>query len=217
MSNKNSKMKDQDNAQRPPVGQEAAPDDKAADPPASGSPEPQELPEPDPEVIVRELQEAQAKADDYWNQLLRTRAELDNLQRRSQKDLENAHKYGLEKFLSEFLPVRDSLELGLNAAHDPQADVAKLREGMELTVNLVQTLFEKFNIKEINPLGDKFNPEHHQAMSTQPAPDVEPNTVVMVYQKGYLLNDRLLRPALVVVSSQDGAGAGNSGKIDESA
>lgn len=217
MSNQNSKMKDHDNARGPSEGQEATRADETADAQAAGEAEPRELPEPDAEVIVRELQEAQAKADDYWNQLLRTRAELDNLHRRSQKDLENAHKYGLEKFLSEFLPVRDSLELGVNAARDPQADVAKLREGMELTLNLLQTLFEKFNVQEINPLGDKFNPEHHQAMSTQPAQDVEPNTVVTVYQKGYLLNDRLLRPALVVVSSQDGSAAGPSGQIDESA
>lgn len=214
MSNQNSKMKDQDQAQHPVEDQEAP---RAGDAAAAGKAEPQELPEPDPEVIVRELQEVQAKADEYWNQLLRARAELDNLHRRSRKDLENAHKYGLEKFLSELLPVRDSLELGVNAAQEPQADVTKLREGMELTINLLQTLFEKFNIIEINPLGDKFNPEHHQAMSTQPAPDVEPNTVVTVYQKGYLLNDRLLRPALVVVASNGEGAAGGSGQIDESA
>lgn len=207
MSNSNSssqKMKDRQNQQ------DAAEEAKGVDP----QEEHEELPRPDPEVIVGELQQAQNQAADYWEQLLRTRAELENIQRRSQKDLENAHKYGLEKFLLEFLPVRDSLELGVGAARDANAEVGKLREGMELTLSQMANVFEKFNIIEINPLGEKFNPEYHQAMATEARADAAPNTVVTVYQKGYLLNDRLLRPALVVVAaaSQGGAGTANLGE-----
>lgn len=176
-----------------------------------------QLPEADTEALVRELQETQARAEQNWEQVLRIRAEMENLQRRCEKDVENAHKYALEKFLIEFLPVHDSLELGLSAAQDDGADVAKLREGQELTLNLVRSLYEKFNIKEINPVQEKFNPELHQAMSTQESTEVEPNTVVMVYQKGYMLNDRLLRPALVVVSASPSQKSGEQGNIDESA
>lgn len=159
-----------------------------------------ELPPPDTEQIVRELQAAEAKAADYWEQLMRIRAELENVQRRSMRDLEGAHKYAMERFLTEFLPVQDSLEMGAATARDGGVDIAKLREGMELTVDLAKTLFEKFNISVINPIGEKFNPEYHQAMATAETPGATPNTVVTVYQKGYLLADRLLRPALVVVA-----------------
>lgn len=176
-----------------------------------------ELPQPDAEVIVGELQQAQAQAQDYWEQLLRTRAELENLHRRSKKDLESAHKYALEKFVAELLPVQDSLELGVSAARDDTVDVAKLREGMALTSELLKALLEKFNIIEINPLGDKFNPELHQAMATREERGVAPGTVLTVYQKGYTLNDRLLRPALVVVSALGGGDAGESHDVDKSA
>ena len=209
MSNSNSssqKMKDRTSEQG------AAEEAKAVDPQDIH----EELPRPDPEVIVAELQQAQNQAADYWEQLLRTRAELENLHRRSEKDLENAHKYALEKFLLEFLPVRDSLELGVAAAQDANAQVDKLREGMELTLNLLGSLFDKFKIIEINPLGDKFNPEYHQAMAAEARPDAAPHTVLTVYQKGYLLNDRLLRPALVVVAAAPQGGAGTA-NLDESA
>lgn len=209
MSNSNSssqKMKDRTSEQG------AAEEAKAVDPQDIH----EELPRPDPEVIVAELQQAQNQAADYWEQLLRTRAELENLHRRSEKDLENAHKYALEKFLLEFLPVRDSLELGVAAAQDANAQVDKLREGMELTLNLLGSLFDKFKIIEINPLGEKFNPEYHQAMAAEARPDAAPHTVLTVYQKGYLLNDRLLRPALVVVAAAPQGGAGTA-NLDESA
>ena len=151
--------------------------------------------------LLLTLQDAQAKADEYWNQLLRARAELTNIQRRSQRDLENAHKHGLEKFVRELLPVKDSLELGLSAADGEELDVDKLREGMEMTLKLFNDTVGKFGVSEIDPAGEPFNPEYHQAMSTQPAgEEVEPNTVMTVYQKGYLLNDRLIRPAMVVVA-----------------
>jgi molecular chaperone GrpE len=178
------------------------------------------------EALQLSLQDAQAKADEYWNELLRARAELSNLQRRADREVSNAHKYGLERFAGELLPVLDSLELGLNAASEGgNPDPEKLREGMALTLKLLVSAAEKFGIRPVDPRGEKFNPEQHQAMATQPTPAVEPNTVVTVYQKGWMLNDRLLRPAMVVVAAAPGAepadapsGAGQGGgKLDEMA
>lgn len=156
---------------------------------------------PTAEELMLTLQDAQAKADEYWNQLLLARADLTNMQRRAERDLENAHKFGLEKFVRELLPVKDSLELGLTAANGEETDLNKLREGMEMTLKLFGDAVGKFGVTEIDPVGEPFNPEFHQAMTTQPAGDgVEVNTVMNVFQKGYLLNDRLIRPAMVVVA-----------------
>lgn len=153
-----------------------------------------------PEELMEKLEEAEKKASENWDQLLRTKAEMDNIRRRTQKDLENAHKFALEKFISELLAVRDSLEMGVQAAMQENASVDSMREGSEMTLNMLAGVFEKFNVVEINPLGEKFNPEHHQAMSMQPSDEHEPNTVIAVMQKGYLLNERLVRPAMVMVS-----------------
>lgn len=152
------------------------------------------------EDLAARLQAAEQKAADNWDQLLRTRAEMENLRRRTQRDLENAHKYALEKFAGELLPVKDSLELGLDAAKQNNANIEKLCEGTELTLNMLANALAKFNVVELNPKGEKFNPEHHQAMAMQPSAELEPNTVMVVMQKGYLLNDRLMRPAMVMVS-----------------
>jgi molecular chaperone GrpE len=153
------------------------------------------------EQLLLTLQDAQAKADQYWNQLLLARAEVDNSRRRSERDVENAHKYALEKFVRELLPVKDSLELGLAATVGEGSGFEKLREGMELTLKMLGAALEKFGVSEVNPKGGKFNPERHQAMAKQESATAEPNTVLTVYQKGYLLNERLIRPAMVVVSS----------------
>lgn len=149
------------------------------------------------EALIAQLKEAEEKAEENWELLLRTKAEMENLRKRTQKDLENAHKYGLEKFISELLPVVDSMQLGLAAE---EATIESLREGMTLTMNMVSQMFEKFNIEVVDPINQKFDPEFHQAMSMQPSGDVEPNTVIAVMQKGYKLNDRLIRPAMVMVS-----------------
>ncbi len=125
---------------------------------------------------------------------------MDNLRRRTQKDLENAHKFALEKFVSELLPVLDSMALGLDAAKQENSTVESLQQGTELTMNMLKQVFEKFNVTEVDPQGEKFNPDHHQAMSMQENHELEPNTVMAVMQKGYLLNDRLVRPAMVMVS-----------------
>jgi molecular chaperone GrpE len=147
------------------------------------------------------LQDARNKADEHWNQLLRVKADLENLRRRGERDLEQAHRYGLERFMQELLPVKDSLELGLTASQGAEENVVKgLREGVELTRKMLQNALEKFGVKELNPQGERFNPELHQAMSVQERADAEPNTVLLVCQKGYLLHDRLIRPAMVIVS-----------------
>ncbi|VAW61363.1 Heat shock protein GrpE [hydrothermal vent metagenome] len=150
--------------------------------------------------LMERLDVAEKKANENWDHLLRTKAEMDNIRRRTQKDLENAHKYALEKFISELLAVKDSLELGIGAASQESVTVESIREGSEMTLSMLTDVFEKFNVVELNPEGEKFNPEHHQAMSMQPSAEHEPNTVIAVMQKGYLLNDRLVRPAMVMVS-----------------
>jgi molecular chaperone GrpE len=131
---------------------------------------------------------------------------MDNLRKRAERDVASAHKFALERFATELLPVRDSLELGLAAFPAEGADLEKLREGIELTLQMLTSVMNKFEIREVNPQDEQFNPDFHQAMSLQERDDVEPNTVVTVVQKGYLLNERLLRPALVIVSKAPDAG-----------
>ncbi len=143
------------------------------------------------------LEAARSKADEHYDQLVRAHAEIENLKWRHAQEIEKAHKFALDRFVSELLGVRDSLELGNAAA---QADVAKLREGTELTLKMLGDVMGKFGVEQIDPLDQPFDPEFHQAMATVPREDVPPNTVVDVIQKGYLLNGRLVRPALVAVA-----------------
>lgn len=162
---------------------------------ASPSPEEQSV-----EQLVKQLEATRAKADAHWDQLVRTKAQMDNLSKRHQRELENAHKYGLDKFVGELLGVWDSLELGHAAAQDENVDVARLLEGTELTLKMMSDAMSKLGVEQVNPLNEPFNPELHQAMSMQPRDDVPANTVVTVIQKGYTLNGRLVRPAMVMVS-----------------
>ena len=148
------------------------------------------------------LQQAEAKAQENWDKLLRVQAEMENVRRRAERDIENAHKYALEKFAAALLPVKDSLELGTAAAQNADTDISKLREGTELTLKMLDDALGKFGITVLDPLDQPFNPDYHQAMSMVAAPDKAPNTVVAVMQKGYTLNERLLRPAMVVVSKE---------------
>jgi len=169
--------------------------------------------EPTPiEQLAQQLTETTRRAEENWDKFVRTQAELENLRRRSEKELQNANKYALEKFSKELLTVVDSLELGLQAAIGEAPDVVKLREGMELTLRQLNSVLEKFSVRAVDPMGEKFNPDLHQAMAMQPSTDIEPNTVVKVFQKGYLLHDRLLRPAMVVIAQ-----AAESTRIDEQA
>jgi molecular chaperone GrpE len=157
--------------------------------------------QPSLDELSVELEQARAKAEEHWDQLLRSRAELENLRRRQAAELEKAHKFALDGFVRELLQVQDSLELGYSAARDPAADLNKLREGTALTLKLLADVMTKFGVEPVDPMGEPFNPEFHQAMSMQPSAEVPPNTVVAVVQKGYTLNGRLVRPALVMVSS----------------
>ena len=153
------------------------------------------------EELALLLEDARAKADEHWNQVVRMQAELENTRRRAAADVEKAHKFGLEKFAAELLPVIDSLEMGLAAAEGNDHEIAeKLREGTELTLKMFAGVLEKFGVKAVDPLGQPFNPELHQAMTMQPSEEYEPNTVTAVMQKGYVLNERLIRPAMVMVS-----------------
>jgi molecular chaperone GrpE len=150
--------------------------------------------------VQRLLEDARSKADEHWNELLRARAELENQRRRYERELEKTRKYALERFAQDLLPVKDSLEMGLAAAQADDADVAALREGTELILKLFNEVAAKFGIETVDPHGEPFNPEFHQAISTQESDEVAPDTVSIVVRKGYVLNDRLLRPAMVIVS-----------------
>lgn len=147
------------------------------------------------------LEDARAKADEHWDQLLRSRAEMENLRRRHASELEKAHKYALDSFVKDLVGVRDSLELAQEAASAESADLAKLREGTDLTLKQLADVMTRFGVERLDPLGEPFNPEYHQAITVQPRPDLAPNSVAAVIQKGYVLNGRLVRPALVIVSS----------------
>ena len=166
------------------------------------APEGEQTPADDAPDLTMLLEDARARADQTHDQLLRVRAEMENMARRQAKELENAHKYALEGFVKELVLVRDSLELGHAAAQEADTDVAKLREGTELTLKQLGDVMSKFGVERIFPEGEPFNPEFHQAMSMQPRDDLPPNTVTTVIQSGYLLNGRLVRPALVMVSRQ---------------
>jgi molecular chaperone GrpE len=154
---------------------------------------------PDPlAALQQELEQVRARVDAHWNLYLSAKAEADNTRKRVERDLENSRTRILKDFIDAVLPVKDSLESGLAVGTD--ADVNQLREGSELTLKLLGTVLEKFGVQELNPLGERFNPDFHEAMAIQPAAEAAPNTVLYVIQKGYLLNARLIRPARVIVA-----------------
>ena len=155
--------------------------------------------EAEAEAEVSELEQAQAKANENWDRYLRTAAELENVRKRAARDVENAHRFALERFSKQLLAVRDSLEMGLAAADS--ASVESLLQGSEATLKILGTTMQQFGIEEVDPAGEPFDPEFHEAISMQPSDDVEPGSVVTVVQKGYSLNGRLLRPAMVIVAS----------------
>jgi molecular chaperone GrpE len=146
-------------------------------------------------LLEKEKENAQTNRD----AALRAQAEMENLRKRTARDVESAHKYALEKFVHELLPVLDSLSLGMNAAESAE-NVDELREGMDLTLKMFNDALDKFGVKEIDPQGEKFTPEQHEAISMQEIEGSESGTVVSVMQKGYELNGRLVRPAMVVVA-----------------
>jgi len=149
--------------------------------------------------IETQLADANAKIDEHWDRIVRMQAEQDNLRKRHSRDLENAHKYGADSLLKALLPVKDSLEMGIDAATDA-ADASAVIEGMQLTAKMFADALEKVGVTIVDPIGEKLDPEMHQAMSIIETDEHEPDTVVTVMQKGYLLNERLMRPAMVVVA-----------------
>jgi molecular chaperone GrpE len=146
--------------------------------------------------IEQRLKQAELAAAEHHDAWLRAKADSENFRRRSQTEIANAHKYAVENFASELLAVKDSLEAALLSE---SASVESMRAGVELTLRQLKSVFEKFSVTEIDPLGQKFDPHRHQAIGTVES-DAEPNTVVQVLQKGYLLHDRVIRPALVMVA-----------------
>lgn len=154
-----------------------------------------------------EAERLRAELAEMKDEVLRSRAAADNLRKRAERDVEAAHKYAIERFVNELLPVKDSMEMGLSAAL-AATEVGTIKEGMELTLKMLHDFFEKMQIRKLDPVGERFNPEFHQAMTMREAHDAEPGTVLQVLQSGYQLNDRLLRPALVVVSKAPAAGDG---------
>lgn len=188
--------------------EDAKPEDTAADA-ATSQTESAEQAAPEPteaDPTQGALDAAEAKAREHWESYLRASAELENVRRRAERDVANAHKFGLEKFASELLGVRDSLELGLQSARADNASVETVREGMELTLKQLASVMEKFGIQQIDPTGLPFDPEKHEAVAMIEA-DADPNTVVNVMQRGYVLNERLLRAAMVAVAKAPAGGA----------
>jgi len=153
------------------------------------------------EQLQQQLAAAQAELSEANDKMLRSKAEADNTRRRALLDVANANKYGMEKIARELLNVVDSLEKGLEALAEPdQVQLVHLREGMELTHKLLIDILAQFQINQINPQGEIFDPKNHEALTTQPTSEMEPNRVLSVIQKGFTIHDRILRPARVVVS-----------------
>ncbi len=152
------------------------------------------------ESMEQQLLKAQDTIKDYWDQMMRLRAEIDNNRKRAERDVENAHKYALKSFVENLLPVIDSMEMGQTAATADNATLESIREGAELTIGMFVQVLERNGLEQVDPLGEKFDPERHQAISMIDVDSAESNTVVEVMQKGFLLNDRLVRPAMVVVA-----------------
>ncbi|MCK4869695.1 MAG: nucleotide exchange factor GrpE [Gammaproteobacteria bacterium] len=158
------------------------------------------LEHPEYKELEEKLTTAEQKVTEHWNQVMSAKAEMENVRRRAERDVTNAHRYGLDKFLPELLPVVDSLERGYESCDASNEVLDKMREGLGFTLEMFLKVLQKHNVEQIDPLGKEFNPDLHEAMSMQEDSNVKLNTVLNVLQKGYTLNGRLLRPALVIVA-----------------
>lgn len=156
------------------------------------------LEHPDYAALEEKLTLAEQKAHENWEKSVRALAELDNVRRRAERDVANAHRFGLEKIITSLLPVLDSLEQALQLT-DEETD-GGMTEGLKLTMKLFLDVLQKHNVEQIDPQGATFDPQEHEAMSIQELPDAVPNSIVAVFQKGYKLNDRVIRPARVIVA-----------------
>lgn len=152
------------------------------------------------ESVEQQLDRAQSTIKDYWDQIMRLKAEIENNQKRAARDIENAHKFVLRNFAESLLPIVDSMEMGQQVAKAENANLETIVEGAQMTMDMFIQVLEKNGLQQLDPVGEKFDPEQHQAISMIEAEDAESNTVVSVMQKGFLLNDRLVRPAMVVVA-----------------
>jgi molecular chaperone GrpE len=150
------------------------------------------------ERLQQELAQSEERSKNHWDQYLRALAELDNVRKRAQKDIESANRYGLERFILELLPVKDSLELAVENAG--RGDAASIAAGQEATLQLLQAALKKQDVNTLDPLGEPFDPSRHEAMMAQPSASAEPNSILKVVQPGYELNGRLLRPARVIIA-----------------
>ncbi len=152
------------------------------------------------EDIEALLAESRAEADKHRDMALRIQADMENLRRRTRIDVENAHKYALDKFVDALIPAMDSMEMGIEAASKEGATLESIREGVSITFKQLLDVLNEFNVERIDPKGEKFDPQQHEAMTMISSPDHDSNTVVDVIQKGYSLNERLIRPARVIVA-----------------
>ncbi len=202
MSNPNEIKIDHEPAEDPSVPEQSAP---AVEQSAGGGEAPTGAAEAQAESDLEQRASiAEETAQQHFNDLLRARAELDNVRKRGQRDLERARKYALERIMADLLGVRDSLERAQEAGADEAVTVEHLKEGTELTLKLLTQVLAKHGLSEVDPLGERFNPELHEAISVYQTDEHEADTVVQVVQKGYLLNDRLIRAARVVVAAAPG-------------
>jgi len=182
------------------------------DPNPAADPTPEAPAVTDSEALKAELAAVQIQAAENLDKFMRAKAETENVRRRAETDVASAHKFAIERFALEMLAVKDSLERARTVDIKIQdAALEKMFEGIDLTLKLMDSIFQKFALTEISPAtGDKFDPELHQAMSAQDSAEVPPNHVLMALQKGYLLNNRLLRPALVIVAKAPAEAPGPS-------
>lgn len=153
--------------------------------------------------LAAALEQSQTELAEAKEQALRAVAEMQNVRRRAEQDVERAHKFGVEKFVADMLPVADNLQRAIEASTTEGVEMASVTEGVELTLKSLMDAFARHKVEQVSPEGEPFNPDYHQAMTAVPQPDVEPNTVINVYQCGYTLNGRLVRPAMVVVSKSE--------------
>ncbi|MFQ6370227.1 nucleotide exchange factor GrpE [Shewanella sp. YIC-542] len=159
------------------------------------------------EELEQALSEAQAKVQEQQDSVVRAAAEVENMRRRAALDVEKAHKFALEKFVNELLPVIDNMERALVGADKADESTKAMFEGVELTLKSLLSAVAKFGVQPVEPLGEAFNPDKHQAIGMQPSAEYPANSVMLVMQKGYTLNERLLRPAMVMVSKGEGVDA----------
>ncbi|MCE8005026.1 nucleotide exchange factor GrpE [Billgrantia ethanolica] len=170
---------------------------------AAASEEPAEVSDnPEADMLAAQVEELEQSLAEAKDQALRAAAEAQNVRRRAEQEAEKARKFALERFVKELLPVVDSLEKALDAMGEDASDVH--REGVAMTLKMQQDVLAKFGVETVEPAGEPFDPQFHEAMAMVPNPELEPNSVMEVIQKGYLLNGRLVRPAMVVVSQAAG-------------